>query len=188
MKRADEGDVIAAHAFENERNLRIAAKVGLAFSQIKEQIIGEFVQVMIGQLRVALGNSWAVDDQWSETPLIRGAYVAAYKRAWVVEASVGLCCEKTGPSDLDFFVYLEKKERSAAAVQLREALNERYANGNHSGNNPWWKFVDPPFRDLTTEDALIGLWKKDEAALYYASHLLKICQIAGPFLDKLCGK
>jgi hypothetical protein len=187
MKPSEEADVIVKHAFESQRKLRIAAKVGLAFPRIKERIVREFVQSLVGKLNPRLGKSWAVEDSWSEAPLVRGSYIAAYRTTWNENASIGLHCEKTGPSDLDFFIWLGK-QKTPLVAELKEALDERYAHGQRGGSNPWWKFVDPPYRDWNTEEALIGLWKQHEAVEYYTSHLLRICKIAGPFLDKICGK
>ncbi len=188
MKLIEEADVIAEHAFENEHTLGIAAKVGLAFPKIKERIVREFIASLQGRLEARLGKSWTVEDSWSETPLLRHSYIAAYKTTWSTEACVGLSCEKDGPSNLDFYVWLEKKLKTPLVSELRDALDEHYGHGHHGGNNPWWKWVDEPYRDWNTEESLMRLWKKDEAADYYAGHLLRICKIAGPFLDKICCK
>jgi hypothetical protein len=187
VKEIEEADVIAEHALENADNLKIAAKVGLAFPAIKERIIREFISSLKGALEERLGNSWAVEDSWSENPLARGSYIAAFKTKWREDASIGLNCEKPGPSELDFFIYLGKRLKTPLASELRDALDKHYAHGQRFGNNPWWKWVEQPYRDWNTEDALLRLWRKDEAVDYYAGQLLRICGIAGPFLDRLCG-
>ncbi|HMD70074.1 MAG TPA: hypothetical protein VKF41_01955 [Bryobacteraceae bacterium] len=188
MKLTEEAEVIAKYAFESERKLRITAKVGLVFPTIKETIIREFVQSLIAQLKPRVGKAWDVYDEWAETPLKSGSLIGIYKPTWAMDAGVGLHCARTGPCDLNFYVYLQKKHKTPTATELGEVLDERYAHGGHSGNNPWWKYVDPPYRDWNTEDALIGLWKKHEAVDYYANHLLKIWKIASPFMSKICGK
>lgn len=188
MKLTEEAEVIAKYAFESERKLRITAKVGLAFPTIKEKIVREFVQSVIAKLRPRLGKSWDVEDGWSEAPLKRGSYIAVYKPTWAMDAGIGLHCDKTGPSDLNFFIWLQRKHKTPTAAKLGEALDERYAHGKHSGNNPWWKYVDLPNRDWNTEDALIGLWEKHDVVDYYANHLLKIWKIASPFMNKICSK
>jgi hypothetical protein len=188
MKPTEEADIIAKYAFESERKLRLTAKVGLAFPGIKERIVCEFVQSLIAHLKARLGKPWDVEDAWSETPLKSGSTIAVFKPTWAIDAGIGLHCAKTGPSDLNFFIYLSKKHKTPVAAKLGEVLSERYAHGGHSGNNPWWKYVDLPYRDWNTEDALIGLWKKKEAVDYYANHLLKIWKIASPFMNKICAK
>jgi len=188
MKPTEEGEEIAKYAFESERKLRLTAKVGLAFPTIKERIVREFIRSVIASLKPRLGASWDVEDGWNDTPLKSGSYIAVYKPTWAMDAGIGLHCAKTGPSDLNFFIWLSKKQKSPTAAKLAEALNERYAHGGHSGNNPWWKYVDLPYRDWNTEGALIGLWKKKEGVDYYANHLFKIWKIASPFMNTICGK
>jgi hypothetical protein len=141
MKLTEE-EVIAKYCFVSERKLRITAKVGLAFPAIKERIVREFVQSVITELKQRQGKSWSIEDNWSETPLKRGSSIRLYKPTWATDAKIGLHCDKTGPSGLNFFIWLWKKHKTPAAMRLGAALDERYAHGGHSGNNPWWKWVD----------------------------------------------
>jgi hypothetical protein len=188
MKPSDEAIVIAEHALENEHSLRLAAKVGLAFPTIKERIIKDFLSSFKSVLISRLGNGWKLEDKASKTPLMRGWHIAAWKSKWMDNASIGLHCDKSGPSDLDFFVFLVKPFDHPQVAQLRQALETRYAHGKHMAEYPWWQYVEHPHRDWDTEDALVRLWQKDEALEHYASHFLKICAIAAPFIDTICGE
>ncbi len=185
-----EADVIFEYAFENKRNVEIAVNVGLAFPRIKERIIREFVESVIGTLGSGLGRSWTVQDQWSETPLVRRLQILAFKTAWGKNTCVGISCKKNGPGDLYYFVNLWnwRRQKTPLAAQLKGALDKRYANGSSNSRMPWFKPVEPRYNDWTSKEMLISLCKKDEAVEHYTNHLLKICKIAGPFLDKICCK
>jgi hypothetical protein len=191
MKPSREADVIVQHAFESDRNLQIAVKVGLAFTSIKERIEKEFIEQLISTLKFRLaewqGQEWDVEDKWSEC-----WYIAAWKpQQWGDNASIGLAYESAGPRNLHLFVWCNSAGSKSISTSLKQALEERYPYWRHNDECPWWTYVerpDHPYRDWTSEDALMRLWKKDEAVEYYATHLLTICQIASPSVDKFCEK
>jgi hypothetical protein len=193
-----EATLIADTCVESEQNLRIAAKLFANANPIKAKIIQEFIQSVIDKVKQRLGQSWTVEDV-IETPLERGSCIAAYKTTWKDGTCILLHCGKTGPRDLNFSVFLGNKlsvrghqianalENTTLTTELKQAL-DRYAVGRRlCDETPWWKFVDEPYRDWNTEEALIFLWKKDEEAVeYYTQHLFKICEVAGPLLDGIC--
>jgi hypothetical protein len=175
MKPTEESVVIAEHAIENEQQLRIAAKVGLAFPTLKERLIVDFLDSLKKTLEVRLGNTWSVDDDdWRDTPLKSGGYIAAWRPKRAVDASIGLECCKAGPSSLIYFVYLNAKLDSPLVVQLRDSLNTGYAHGGREATSIWWKWVEERHRDWNTEEALVWMWRKGEAVEYYANHFIKI--------------
>ena len=188
MKHSEESNVIAGHALENEQNLRLATKVGLAFPTVKERIITEFLRSLSKSLESRLGNNWSVQNKWAEAPLKSGGYISAFKHVWPVSASIGMAFYKSGPSNLYFFVYLGVKLDSPLVAELREGLEAGYAHGYQNADSVWWTRVEERHRDWDTEDALVGLWHKDKALEYYASHIIKLCNIAEPFLDKICSE
>lgn len=179
-----EADIIADHAFQSEPTLQMAVKVGLAFPKIKERIEKKFLGILISQLEAHLGQKWKVADLWHESDCC----IAAYKPPWGNNASIGLSYLKTGPSDLCFYVWRSTTGKKSISTALKQALDAQCGHGRCDAESPWWRYVDVPYRDLNTEDALIGLWEKHQAVEYFTNHLLKICKIASPFLDKLCGK
>ena len=188
MKPSDESTVIIENALESEHNLRLAAKVGLAFPMLKERIIKDFLSSFGSVLNSRLDDGWKVEDNAGKTPLLRNWHIVAWKSNWMDKASIGLHCDRPGPSHLDFFVFLVKPFDHPQMAQLRQALETRYAHGKHMADYPWWQYVEQPYRDWDTEDALVRLWRKDEALEHYASHFLKICQIAAPFDPQICDK
>ncbi|MGE5571148.1 MAG: hypothetical protein ACM3S5_19105 [Rhodospirillales bacterium] len=152
----EEVDVIAEHAFENEQTLQTAVKVGLAFEKIRERIVREFIASLQRRLEAGLGKPWLLENSWSETPLLSGSYLFAYKAAWS-DTGVGLFCAKNGPSGLNFSVRLEGKPKTPLVGELKEALDKRYAFGRQTRDYPWWKWVDEPYRDWRTEEAFDAL-------------------------------
>lgn len=190
MKETEEADVIVEQAFENEQNLRLAAKVGLAFPSVKRRIVREFVQCLAVGLETRLGQEWIVEDYWTEDPLQAGCQIALVKKPWADGASIGLECDKAGPSELLYFVWRESKQKSPTVTDLKRSLDECFSHGNHyspstGGDTLWWKSVDGRYRDWNNENMLVALWKKKNAVEYYADRLWRICEIAGPLLDKL---
>jgi hypothetical protein len=188
MKTFEDSEAIVDHAVESEDNLRMAVCVGLAFDRLKEKIVREFTARLIAELRTRLGKSWAVKDAWSKTPLKKG-YISVRKEQWAGNLAVCLGCEKVGPSELYWSTWPEKTLNTAKSAELKAALDEQYAPGFKNGAiNPWWKWVDKPFGEWNTEEALIGLWNnekalngfwnKEEAVEYYTSHLVRIAKIA----------
>jgi hypothetical protein len=71
------------------------------------------------------------------------------------------------------------------ATELKVALDERYAHGRKGPKNPWWRYVDAPYRHWTNEDVLIALRQKTEALEFFLNHLTTISTISEPFLDQL---
>jgi hypothetical protein len=190
MKPTDEADIIVEHALESDRNLRIASKIGLAFPKLKQVIVGDFVKVLISGLRERLGSSWILDDEWTQTPLAKGSYVSAKKAIWAEKSSIGLHCDKVGPGDLSFFVWVEPDyiKGTTIATELKAALDERYAPGRKEPRYPWWRYVDAPYGHWTNEDVLIALRQKTEALELFLNHLTTISTISEPFLDQLAKR
>jgi len=191
MKPNEESVVIAEHSIESEQTLRLAAKIGLAFPKIKEKLVREFVQSLACELHARLGKQWSIENNWNERPLKVGSHLALSKREWQHKASIGLWCGRAGPSDLEYFVWRKGKQKSPTITELKQALDEGCSHGNRCSHpdaeNPWWKYVDDPYRDWSAESSLVALWKKNEAQDYYASHLLKLCEIGSPYLDRFCS-
>jgi hypothetical protein len=190
MKTFEDSEAIVEHAVESEDNLRMAVCVGLAFDRLKEKIVREFIARLIAELRARLGKSWEVKDGWSQSPLKKG-YISVRKEQWAGTLAVCLGCEGVGPSKLYWSAYAEKTLSIAKRATLKAALDKQYSPGFKNGAmNPWWKWVDKPFRDWNAEEALIGLWhnekalngfwNKEEAVEYYASHLVRIAKITDP--------
>ena len=100
MKPTEESEVIAEQAFRDEDNLRMAAKVALAFPSIKTKIIKDFIPRLVANLQRRLGKDWTVTDYWSAGPLQKGCQVALAKSSWMDRANIGLEADRGGPSQL----------------------------------------------------------------------------------------
>lgn len=189
MNPPEVSELISKHALKNEANLRLAIQVGLAFSHLKEQLIRDFIRALKADLKGRLGNLWQVDDYWSEAPLARHCSIGVRKKQWAGETCIGLGCERNGPSELDWFVWSDHKIKTALSSEIKAALDSKYAVGlKHGAVYPWWKWVEKPYRDWNTEEALVALRKKDHAVEYYGSHLARIAKIAGPLIDRIGKK
>jgi len=169
MKPSEEADVIADHVFESESNLRITAKLGLAFPKVKERIVREFVQTLALELGSRLGKQWGIENSWTERPLRADCQIGLAKKPWLDKASIGLTCERTGPSFLLYFVWRASKHKLLAITDLKQSLDKRFSHGNHysppsGGDTLWWKYVDDHYRDWDNEDMLVTLWKKGLSA------------------------
>jgi hypothetical protein len=189
MKPSEEADVIVEHAFESGDNLRTAVKVGLAFTTIRERIEKEFIEQLISTLKCQLGEwqrqEWDVKDYWWSEKCI-----TAYKpKRWGDNARIGLSYLSDGPSGLYFYIWRSPTGTKSVGAALKQTLDGKYPGGRSGAENPWWKTVEqPPYGDWTSEEALMSLWKKDEAVKYYVERLLIICQLASPLVDKICEK
>jgi hypothetical protein len=183
-----EADVIAEHALEDEHNLKMAAKVGLAFPTLKARIIRTFITSLVTTLKARLGDSWEISDDWSAKPL-KGS-VCVSKESWTDEFWIGLAAEKTGPSELDWFVWTETtiSLQTPLVAAIKGALDDGFCSGRSTNNNPWWQYLARPYRDWNTEDSLLWLWKKEDAVRYCADHIVKMCEIVSPILESMKNK
>ena len=186
MGSAIESDIIVKHALESEDNLRMAIKVGLAFRHLKEELVKACLVDLRDTTLKRLGSSWRIDENtWITKPL--GCGLISFKRECWKESSFGLSCDRIGPAQLSYFVWVsEARMKKAHGMQnLRAHLDQEYAPGNSTDCNPWWKYVDKPLRDWDNEEALLRLHKRAELADQLSAHLVKIARITAPFVDKL---
>ena|ERR1700736_5409379 len=79
----------------------------------------------------------------------------------------------------------KRLREGARGAELKQKLNDEYAPGRTGEYNPWWKFLDQPLRDWTTEESLILLYRQDEALDQIATALRRLAKAAEPFLDAL---
>ena len=83
MKPSDESTVIIENALESEHNLRLAAKVGLAFPMLKERVVEDFLSSFGSVLNSRLDDGWKVEDNAGKTPLlVTGTLLRGNRIGW----------------------------------------------------------------------------------------------------------
>ena len=100
MKMVSKGEIelIVDYALENESNLKIAVKVGLAFEEIRKRVIID----LLGTFENILKQSLDDPDQWIFNNEFKGDINANYrgfyigKRSWKNNYQVGIQCQQSG--------------------------------------------------------------------------------------------
>jgi hypothetical protein len=180
-------DVILDHALQSESNFRMAVQVGLAFPDIHARIIKEFLAALKADLKKRLGRQWEVSDNWNPIPSKTKLIVSVRKTQWSGEDCIGLACQKRGPSELNWYIYVHPKATPVQQSDIKSALDSKYALGRRETPfNPWWKYIEHrTYRAWNTEESLVALWQKSDAVEYYADHLTRIAKIASPIIDRI---
>jgi|ERR1035437_1303260 hypothetical protein len=179
-------EIVVEHTLQNEDNLRLAAKVSAAFEQVRQRIVREFVKRLQSDLRTRLGDSWTVDQNCDKDPLEADWLVEIKKKKWGENCSVCLEACKVGPRDLDCYVWLnsEMPTKGRLAAELKEALDEEYGAGKESPDTVRYFYLEPPYDDWATENALVLLYRKADAAEEIAGQLESICRTVEPIADR----
>lgn len=179
-------ETVVEHTLQNEDNLRLAAKVSTAFEQVRQHIVCEFAKRLQADLLARLGDSWAVEQGCGEDALGAGCLVEIKKKRWHENCSICLEGAEDGPSDVDCYVWLnsEMPGKARLTAELKAALDERHGAGRKSPDAVWYFCLAPPYDDWTTENALVLLYRKAEAAEQIADQLEGICRTVEPIADR----
>jgi len=183
-------EIIVEHTLQNEDNLQLATKVSAAFEQVRQRIVSEFIKKLQADLLARLGDPWAVEQYRDEDALGAGCLVEIQKKRWRDICSVGLAGDKDGPSDVDYYVWVnpDMPGKARLAADLKEALDETHGTGKKDAEVAWWSFLEPPYDDWTTERALVLLYRKADAAEEIAGQLESICRTVEPIADRRVRK
>ncbi len=187
MVNSSERAAIAEHCLENERNLHLASKISGAFSEVRQRVVAGFIRDLKTEVKSRLGRSWQVDQNCEHDALTSGWLLEAQKTDWGGRCSICLEGAKDGPAEVDLYVWLASKTPKQALLRsvLKEALRENYGVGRKlKGNCVWYLYLEPPYRDWTTEEALALLYRKTEAIGQIASQVESLCRIAAPIVDR----
>lgn len=179
-------EIVVEHTLQSEDNLRLAAWVSAAFEQVRQRVVREFVKRLQSDLLARLGDSWAVEQNCDKDALKADWLVDIKKKRWHDNCSICLEGSKEGPRAVDYFVWLDSDMPGKArlAEELKAALDEKHGVGKKSANAPWWSFLEPPYDDWTTENALVLLYRKADAAEEIAGQLESICRTVEPIADR----
>lgn len=81
--------------------------------------------------------------------------------------------DKDGPSGAYYYVWLnpDMPGKARLAADLKESLDETHGTGKKEAEVAWWSFLEPPYGDWTTENTLVLLYRKAEAAEQIADQL-----------------
>jgi hypothetical protein len=74
--------------------------------------------------------------------------------------------------------------KARLAAELKAALDEKHGTGRKNADAVWYLYLEPPYDDWTTEETLVLLHRREDAAEEIAGQLESICRTVEPIADR----
>jgi hypothetical protein len=116
MSIASDIEIVVEHTLRSEDNLRMAAKVSAAFEQVRQQIVAEFMRTLREKMAARLGEPWGIIHYGDEDALTKGDLLEISRKIWNDRCSIVLESATDGPTDLNFYVWVEDISRRVRLV------------------------------------------------------------------------
>lgn len=182
MINKGESKVIIDYAFKDVENLKIALKVGYAFTEIKEGIINDFLDALESALKPDLDN-----DKWEIKKNIHKAGFYITKRQWQGKYAIAFQSERSGLREFTIGVVKDHpKTVRIDAEKLKNLLDKEFNRPAKQSN--WWEWrqwIDDPYQNWDNEQTLIEMkFQKNKVVSYFREYILRIKNIAEPVIDE----
>ena len=195
MAMRNEREITLAHALERE-NLGTTLDIGLAFPALRERIIVGFLdkleKFVLDKLKQRPDASeWGIfieddDHDLRKPPLKRYQYFGFGKISWKKQYGVALQPQSDNAGDVIIGIWRQYDEKTGTGVQRIDLLFQELnniRNGKHSDWWEWYHFLEDPYRNWNTKEALIKL-HNGEAVEHIGSKLGQIINVAAPIIDE----
>ena len=201
MSSSDEREIIFAHALKDQEHLKTTLEISFAFPELRKRIIHDFLDSLEEFVLDMLGHpnesEWRfIIDEYHhdlrKSPLEKYRRFGFGKTSWRRQYGVALEPHKDSACDVRIGVWREYNQTTKMGAPrfqpnglLREELNNKIRNGGDTLND-WWEwshFLDAPYRNWDTKEALIKLYN-GEAVRYIGDELVSIIKVAEQFIDE----
>lgn len=187
MSMRNEGEIILAHALENEENLRTTLDIGLTYNELCKQIIVDFLNNLETFVLDKLNDAteWEIEDDLRKLPL-KKYHFGFRKKTWKKQYGVALEPQSGNAGDVIIGIgrqYDEIGTRGRRIDLLFQELNNKIRNGRRSDWWEWYHFLDNSYRNWNTKEALIKL-HNGEAIEHIGKKFIEIIEVATPIIDE----
>ena len=196
MPSSTERDIILEHALRNQENLETTLDIGLAFLALRERIIVGFLdkleKFVLDKLKQRPDASeWGIfiegdDHDLRKPPLKRYQYFGFGKQSWKKQYGVALQPQSDNARDVIIGIWRQYDEKTGTGVRRIDLLFHELnniRNGKHSDWWEWYHFLEDPYRNSNTKEALIKLYN-GEAVEKLGQDLVRIINLAAPIIDR----
>lgn len=165
---------------KNKENLEIALRVGAAHERIRNAVISEFSDLLIGHLKNDLDNTWQIE---SRGMFRRREGIRLSKREWGTYW-IEIAPEYEGGGNMYLGV------RNQGSTTRNDAIKQRMntlkpANGD-SGLWPWYFFLAAAYLNWDTIDLLLKMQERDTQLLEYVrEQIVAVAKTAEPVIDEI---
>lgn len=185
MSGSTERDTILKHALEKE-NLETALDINSAFKgDLHGQIIVGFLAELKKYVLDTLGDlderEWQLDKNLVDSPLQAHKSFGLKKNAWNGQYAVILAPQQNDARDFRIGVWKQKDEPSQPS--LKSKLDDTFSrNGDANNWWEWYHYLDAPYRNWNTKEALIKL-HDGEAVEPIGQEFVEIIKVAARIID-----
>lgn len=178
---------IREYILKNERNLKIAAAVGTAWPEVREQLVASFIDQLEDRLLKKL-RGWKPEPSDEYT---RGSWssFAVYKPTWEKQYYVTLFFDITG-QEVSFGVLRDEEfiKKRPHSQQILDAVRSRHPSAKSSS---WWEAnitMRSPATDWGKPETLWQLHKDQKFLDKVEEQLLQVAIVAAPSIDRAVKK
>ena len=195
-KNIGESKMILEHALASEKNLKTTLDIGLAFSDLKEKIIHDFLDKLEKFVLEKLqedpsqypnASEWIVTcESLRHSPLEKYKKFMFGKDMWKNQYGVALEPQGDDACGVILGVWRESDETKNIGPRFRQEDLSKLNNirsGKTTNCYEWHYYLDLPYPNWNTKEALIKL-HDGEAVEPIGKELVEIIKVAEPIIDK----
>lgn len=144
----------------------------------------DFLDELENNLTKYLTDAWEIKNKLKEDIFEKWKRFYIAKKEWKENYSIGIGPEYRQAKGYIIGVKKQPESEPFQGGKLTTLLNENYRQGKCSKKWEWQQWLDSPYLNWDNEEALIKMYRKDEAVNYFKENFLRIKEIVSPLIDE----